>query len=186
MIELKRLEISGIRSFKENPDDINKQSIDFEGPVTLITGKNGTGKTTIIESLKYATVGNFPEEMVGDLNIWDRNEINSKVSLLIKSADNTTYNLIYNPSLSKSQATIKESSFTQGNCTLITTEPNGKQNTELIKESKLQDIFGASKAIIENVIFCSQNDSYWPIDLSPTKLKNKFDQIFGIANFLFK
>lgn len=36
------------------------QRIDFKTPVTLIVGPNGSGKTTIIESIKYALTGAFP------------------------------------------------------------------------------------------------------------------------------
>ena len=35
-------------------------SIVFTAPLTLIVGWNGSGKTTIIESLKYATTGDLP------------------------------------------------------------------------------------------------------------------------------
>ena len=32
-------------------------SIDFSGNITVLTGKNGTGKTNIIESIYFASVG---------------------------------------------------------------------------------------------------------------------------------
>lgn len=37
--------------------------------------------------------------------------------------------------------------------------------------------FGVSKAILENVIFCHQEESNWPLS-EPTPLKKKFDDIF--------
>ncbi|OON22732.1 hypothetical protein X801_01369 [Opisthorchis viverrini] len=50
------MSILGIRSFgHETP-----QKIEFFTPVTLILGPNGTGKTTIIECLKYSTTGDLP------------------------------------------------------------------------------------------------------------------------------
>lgn len=36
---------------------------------------------------------------------------------------------------------------------------------------------GVSKAILENVIFCHQEDSNWPL-AEPASLKKKFDDIF--------
>jgi DNA repair protein RAD50 len=37
---------------------------------------------------------------------------------------------------------------------------------------------GVSKAILENVIFCHQEDSFWPLS-EPSVLKKKFDEIFA-------
>ena len=45
---LKKLQISGIRSFSPG----SEISIEFDEKLTLILGKNGAGKTTIIECLK--------------------------------------------------------------------------------------------------------------------------------------
>lgn len=36
------------------------QNIRFSTPLTLILGQNGSGKTTIIECIKYALTGDFP------------------------------------------------------------------------------------------------------------------------------
>lgn len=58
MAHLDRLLIQGIRSF--GPDDGDAQRIKFLSPLTLILGQNGCGKTTIIESLKYAVSGDLP------------------------------------------------------------------------------------------------------------------------------
>lgn len=188
MTELKRLEISGIRSFKENPNDINKQSIDFDGPVTLITGENGTGKTTIIEALKFATTGKCTEEMITDPNIWGKDNIDSRVSLEFKSANQNNYQIVLTPSIKKKETNKKGKSFERGECEVITTTPEGHSKTTHINNSKdaeiqLPNYFGVSPPIIENVIFCHQKDSCWPIDCSTRDLKEKFDQIFGAEKY---
>jgi DNA repair protein RAD50 len=41
---------------------------------------------------------------------------------------------------------------------------------------------GVSKAILNNVIFCHQEDSNWPLD-EGKKLKEKFDAIFGTTEY---
>jgi DNA repair protein RAD50 len=41
---------------------------------------------------------------------------------------------------------------------------------------------GVSKAIINNVILCHQEDSNWPLD-EGKKLKEKFDAIFGTTEY---
>jgi DNA repair protein RAD50 len=38
-------------------------------------------------------------------------------------------------------------------------------------------LLGVSKAILENVIFCHQEESNWPLS-EPAALKKKFDDIF--------
>ncbi|KOC64637.1 DNA repair protein RAD50 [Habropoda laboriosa] len=57
MSRIRRLSIRGIRNFG---DDNDEALIRFSRPLTLILGPNGTGKTTIIEALKFATCGEFP------------------------------------------------------------------------------------------------------------------------------
>lgn len=56
MALLRSLEIIGIRNF--SPED--KQTIYFGTPVVLFQGQNGSGKTTIIESIRYALTGELP------------------------------------------------------------------------------------------------------------------------------
>ncbi|KAI6866241.1 hypothetical protein KC318_g19790, partial [Hortaea werneckii] len=56
MSYIDRLYILGVRSF----DNKHGETIKFFSPLTLIVGSNGSGKTTIIESLKYATTGELP------------------------------------------------------------------------------------------------------------------------------
>jgi DNA repair protein RAD50 len=57
MASINKLSIRGVRAF--SPDD-QEQVIEFYFPVTIIVGANGCGKTTIIESLKYAVTGSLP------------------------------------------------------------------------------------------------------------------------------
>lgn len=60
MSRIRRLGISGIRNFGPGDEEKEIQTIHFSHPLSLILGPNGTGKTTIIESLKYITTGEFP------------------------------------------------------------------------------------------------------------------------------
>ncbi|KAF9338140.1 DNA repair protein rad50 [Podila minutissima] len=58
MSSIEKILIRGIRSFEADAGDA--ATISFYSPLTLITGHNGSGKTTIIECLKYATTGELP------------------------------------------------------------------------------------------------------------------------------
>lgn len=61
-------------------------------------------------------------------------------------------------------------------------EDGGKSNTVSSKcadlDNELPALLGVSKAILENVIFCHQEDSLWPL-AEPGTLKKKFDEIFA-------
>ena len=49
----------------------NNETIQFFSPLTLIVGHNGSGKTTVIECLKYATTGQLPPNSKGGAFIHD-------------------------------------------------------------------------------------------------------------------
>lgn len=74
MASLNKLAIRGIRSF----DDKQISVIEFFSPVTVIVGHNGSGKTTIIECLKYATTGDQPPNTRGGAFIHDPKMANEK------------------------------------------------------------------------------------------------------------
>ena len=44
------------------------------------------------------------------------------------------------------------------------------------------EFIGVSKAVLENVIFCHQEDTNWPLQES-SKLKKKFDDIFAATRY---
>src|SRR5712691_12336123 len=73
MSTLSKLAIRGIRSF----DDKSISVIEFF-PVTVIVGHNGSGKTTIIECLKYATTGDQTPGTRGGAFIHDPKMANEK------------------------------------------------------------------------------------------------------------
>lgn len=88
MITLQTLQIKGIRSY----DHIVPTVIQFDSPVTIILGPNGSGKTTIIESLRYAVTGNLPpytvkEAFVRDIKLTEDYVVDAEVVLLLKDAD---------------------------------------------------------------------------------------------------
>jgi DNA repair protein RAD50 len=50
-------------------------------------------------------------------------------------------------------------------------------------DTEIPQLLGVSKAVLENVIFCHQEDSYWPL-AEPAALKKKFDDIFEATRYL--
>lgn len=49
-------------------------------------------------------------------------------------------------------------------------------------DAEMIQFMGVSKAIINNVLFCHQEDANWPLD-EGKKLKEKFDAIFGTSEY---
>lgn len=70
--------------------------------------------------------------------------------------------------------------------TIMTEDENGRREET---GRRVEDVnnemavaMGVSKAILNNVIFCHQEDSLWPLD-EGKKLKEKFDAIFGTTEY---
>lgn len=70
--------------------------------------------------------------------------------------------------------------------TIITEDPSGRkeESGRRVEEvnAEMAEAMGVSKAILNNVIFCHQEDSNWPLD-EGKKLKEKFDAIFGTTDY---
>ncbi len=89
MSTIEALGIVGIRSY--NPDPKQWQAIDFQKPLTLILGNNGSGKTTIIECLKMITSGSLPpnsksgKHFVMDPQIAQKSQVTAQIKLKFKA-----------------------------------------------------------------------------------------------------
>jgi DNA repair protein RAD50 len=201
MATLNKLAIRGIRSF----DDKQISVIEFFSPVTVIVGHNGSGKTTIIECLKYATTGDQPPNTRGGAFVHDpkmanEKEVKAQVKLRFNTGNGKRMLAVRNLSVTVKKGgglTMKtlESILANAN----DNEKSGKvcriarHRLKLLNGARVQrgvistkcaemdteipHLLGVSKAVLENVIFCHQEDSYWPL-AEPGALKKKFDDIF--------
>ncbi|XP_045532094.1 DNA repair protein RAD50-like [Pieris brassicae] len=184
MTNLEKLLIKGIRSF--NPNDSN--TIEFYSPLTLIVGQNGTGKTTIIECLKYITTGNLPPNSKGGAFVYDT-KLAQEID--VKAMIKLSFRNIYNKKLVSTrvlQSSFKRNKYEQKtieNTLFVEDEKGTHQNIS----NKIGNIdkeipyhLGVSSSILENVIFCHQEDSCWPIS-EPANVKKKFDDIFSSSKY---
>ncbi|KAH8998513.1 hypothetical protein EDB92DRAFT_1835583 [Lactarius akahatsu] len=189
MSTLNKLAIRGIRSF----DDKSLSVIEFFSPVTVIVGHNGSGKTTIIECLKYATTGDQPPGTRGGAFIHDpkmanEKEVKAQVKLRFYAANGQRMLAVRNLSVTMKKTagmTMKtlESILALDNGN---TEKSGKRAVISTKcaemDIEIPHLLGVSKAVLENVIFCHQEDSYWPLS-EASVLKKKFDDIFEATRY---
>ena len=201
MASLNKLAIRGIRSF----DDKQISVIEFFSPVTVIVGHNGSGKTTIIECLKYATTGDQPPNTRGGAFVHDpkmanEKEVKAQVKLRFHAANGNRMLAVRNLSVTVKKTaglTMKtlESilALADGNAdkggkvrplpsmSAVIIEAFGQRGVISTKcaemDAEIPMLLGVSKSVLENVIFCHQEDSYWPL-AEPAALKKKFDDIF--------
>lgn len=184
MSKIDRMMIQGIRSF--GPE--KGETIQFTAPLTLIVGWNGSGKTTIIESLKYATTGELPSSsktggaFIHDPSLRNEKELMAQVKLSFRSTSGVRMVATRNM-----QVTVKKNARSQktleGSLLMI---KDGEKHSISTRVAELDQIIpqylGVSKAILENVIFCHQEDSLWPLSDAST-LKKKFDEIFEAMKY---
>ncbi|KAI6783337.1 DNA repair protein RAD50 [Emericellopsis cladophorae] len=183
MSKIDKLSISGVRSFSPNV----REAIQFYTPLTLIVGYNGSGKTTIIECLKYATTGELPPNSKGGAFIHDpklcgEKEVMAQVKLQFRSINDKQHVATRSLQLTakkttRSQKTLDCSLVVMNNGERLTTSTRVAQLDELIPER-----LGVSPAILDAVIFCHQEESMWPLS-EPAALKKRFDEIFEALKY---
>eukprot|EP00731_Ephydatia_muelleri_P020288 Em0013g15a len=185
MSSIDRLLIQGIRSF--GCADHEKAVVKFDIPLTLITGQNGAGKTTIIECLKYITTGDLPPNskqgaFVHDPKLVGEREVKGVVKLRFKDVAGSI--VVCHRILQSTQKHKKIETKTldtsmekiiRGEKVKMTSKC-GEVDREMIHH------LGVSKAVLNNVIFCHQEDSYWPLS-EGKQLKTKFDEIFASTRY---
>jgi DNA repair protein RAD50 len=185
MSRLSTLKIQGIRSFDDRGDG---QHIKFETPLTLIVGQNGTGKTTIIECLKYVFTGMQPPNtkvggaFVHDPKLDSRTEVKAMVAAAFKSAQGDALTVARRMELTVKKTTRSLKSLEAS----LLINKRGVRTVISSRVAELDQILplylGVSTAVLDNVIFCHQDESFWPLS-DPGTLKKKFDEIFEAQKY---
>ena len=150
-----------------------------------------TGKTTIIECLKFATTGDFPPNTKGssfvfDPKLIDEIETKGRIKLYFRDTSNTCVQVHKN--LCSTQK-AKKLEFRTAETIISRYSKDNKLLSSITSkcinaDAEVVNAFGVSKAVLEHVIFCHQEDSNWP--LSEGKLlKTRFDEIFSGKNKIF-
>ncbi|OMJ81185.1 hypothetical protein SteCoe_18411 [Stentor coeruleus] len=182
---LQQLKISGMRSFSPNSEIL----IEFDEKLTLILGKNGAGKTTILECIKLACTGVFPPNsdngkwFIFDAKLLQKNEIHASVSVTLQSQTLSSIKITRSYLLQrkgeKAELRKVENLITRLN-------DQGKEYEKSLRIGEMDHIvntaMGLNSAILQYVCFCHQDESLWPFSDSAT-LKKVFDQIFSTEEF---
>ncbi|XP_065143320.1 DNA repair protein RAD50 [Paramisgurnus dabryanus] len=186
MSKIEKMSILGVRSF--GVEDKDKQVISFFSPLTVLVGPNGAGKTTIIECLKYITSGDFPPGSKGNTFVHDpkdAHETDVRAQIRLQFRDVNGEPMAVQRSMQSTQKGKKtEFKTLEGVITRI------KHGDKISVSSKCAEIdremissLGVSKAVLNHVIFCHQEESNWPLSEGKA-LKQKFDEIFSATRYI--
>ncbi|TKA33225.1 hypothetical protein B0A50_00778 [Salinomyces thailandicus] len=184
MSYIDKLSILGVRSF----DNVHSETIKFHSPLTLIVGSNGSGKTTIIECLKYVTTGELPPNakqggaFIHDPKLCGEKEVLAQVKVSFKSTQG--HRMVCTRNL---QLTVRKNARSmktlEGALEILKDGERKSLSTRVADLSSCMPVYlGVSKAILDYVIFCHQEESLWPLS-QPAELKKKFDEIFEALKY---
>ncbi|CAN8063542.1 unnamed protein product [Agarophyton chilense] len=191
MTTIDRLGIRGIRSYGTEKETFIK----FYKPLTIILGRNGSGKSTIIEAIKMATTGELPPMVergaafIHDPRITNETETKAKIRLMFSNARGDQYIVARHFQLTLRRAprgTGYKTEFKTLDQTLKRTSNNDPGSTSSYRCSDinvlLPQVMGVTKPVLNSVIFVHQEDSLWPLS-DPKTLKERFDEIFAATRY---
>ena len=154
MSRLVELRLKGIRAFHPDPPDEERSRIRFDGPVTLITGENGSGKTTIIEALKYATMGQCSrnsklQEFVNNPKGQKGGCVNAQIELDFDSVDHQMITVSRGAKLTTSDKKKTGMTFKASDCKLEFHKGDEVQTRNLgINEANLEEHNDLTRAFV--------------------------------------
>uniref|UniRef100_A0A3Q0KL19 Putative dna repair protein RAD50 n=1 Tax=Schistosoma mansoni TaxID=6183 RepID=A0A3Q0KL19_SCHMA len=188
MALIERMSILGIRSFGQE----TSQKIEFFTPVTLILGQNGTGKTTVIECLKYSATGELPPgsktgcSFIHDPRITQESEVKAKVTLQIRDVKGCPM-VVSRALMATQRDKTKQGTLKTLDGSIKRQYPDGRVTSVSLRctdlDQEMVTSLGVSKAVLENVIFCHQEDSNWPLQEAKS-VKQRFDDLFASSRYV--
>jgi len=174
--------IRGVRSY--SPLEHKTQTIEFM-PLTLIVGANGSGKTTVIESLKFIISGEEPP-----LSDSRRNFLHSSKDLIVKNQSTALIELKFNNSNDDVCLARREIYKTASNSAPSISSCYKVGNNSWKNVHKQDDwtrtvplLFNLpNQAILNKVVLCHQEDNLWCMGDSAS-VKQIFDKVFGCEQY---
>lgn len=181
---LKSLKLRGVRSYSPREDET--QLIEFS-PLTIILGPNGSGKTTIIETLKFLMTGEEPPFSDSRRNFICypyvqkiKQKSYASIELCFKTNDGLTCRArreISLPSTLRASTPSIQSCYNFNETGWKFINKQDDWGKAIISFFDLPNI-----AVINNVILCHQENSLWMFaDASSVKLV--IDKIFGCERY---
>ncbi|KAG5500378.1 hypothetical protein JKF63_03470 [Porcisia hertigi] len=190
MTSIEKLQLCGVRSFDPNP--ANQQFIQFQKPLTVILGKNGAGKTTIIEALLNACTGAMPPgsgtdkvSFVYDPKVVGETEVKAQIRLIFTGKGGKLMQVIRSFQVTRNAHRVTFA--TLDNTVAFQDSKTGEVISSTYRASDVDrvvpEMLGVSAAVLEHVIFCHQEECNWPLG-SPKDVKRIFDDIFAATRYV--
>lgn len=179
--------IRGIRSY--SPYEHKVQEIEFM-PLTLIVGTNGSGKTTVIEALKFMISGeepplsdsrrNFLHTSKKPASSFDKNTPYASIQLTFQNARNE---VCFAKREITNLSTGKTSTPSISSCYKILNQSWNHIHRQEEWNKTVPLLFNLpNQAILNNVVLCHQEQNQWCMGDSST-VKQIFDRIFGCERY---
>lgn len=148
------------------------------------------GKTTIIEALKYCTSGCLPpgarngQSFVNDPAMTDSTDVKAFIKLSFKNRQGFKCLATRSLQLLRKKSKLE---FKALDASLKTYDATGEESGAASNKCSelniiVPDLIGVTSAVLENVIFCHQEESDWPLQDGAT-VKKKFDDIFDSTRY---
>uniref|UniRef100_A0A8C0F758 Zinc-hook domain-containing protein n=1 Tax=Bubo bubo TaxID=30461 RepID=A0A8C0F758_BUBBB len=146
------------------------------------------GWWTIIECLKYISTGDFPpgtkgNSFVHDPKVANETDVRAQIRLQFRDVNGELV------AVQRSMVCTQKGKKTEFK-TLEAVITRTKHGEKVSLSSKCAEIdremisaLGVSKSVINNVIFCHQEESNWPLSEGKA-LKQKFDEIFSATRYI--
>ena len=148
------------------------------------------GKTTIIESLKYAVTGSLPpgnksgQAFVHDPKSMNQASVKANIKLRFTNRAGNPMVVVRSMEVTQKKTSL---TFKALDGIIRTTDPETGQRVSLSHkctelDRQIPQLMGVSKPILEHVVFCHQEDSSWPL-MEGAVLKKRFDDIFDSTRY---
>ncbi|EKX42277.1 Rad50/sbcC double strand break DNA repair processing nuclease, meiosis and mitosis [Guillardia theta CCMP2712] len=187
MTTVDKLLIQGIRSY--GPDDRDKQTIQFGCPLTLILGKNGSGKTTIIECLRMITSGALPphassgQSFIHDPRASNRTKTSSLIRMRFSRLNGEQVTVKQTFELANKSEQKQQYRKVSSEIEIKSANKEAESmNRKCGDDNVVPIMMGVTKALLQHVIFCHQEESNWILGDSRS-IKEKFDAIFASTKY---
>ncbi|XP_044256466.1 DNA repair protein RAD50-like [Tribolium madens] len=182
MATLQKLQIAGIRSYSED----QCQKLKFTTPLTLILGQNGSGKTTIIEAIKYAMTANIPDGTNSGKGFLNDPQMSSKtctkgqIKLRLVDSKNNAVTVFRTMEVNQTPHKSLKFSSLPGTIQIVMADGDDSKISGSSADitNEFCQIMDVSSSILNNVIFCHQENAAWPL-AKGKRVKKKIDQIFN-------
>lgn len=148
---------------------------------------------TIVECLKYAATGDLPPNTKGGSFVHDPNlagvdTVKAQVRLRFRNTSGVRMSCVRNLQVSKKKGGPGITMKTLEGVLGVDDEAADPQARAAIStrcaelDVEMASLLGVSRAIIEDVLFCHQEESSWPL-AEPAVLKKRFDDIFEVTRY---